>query len=47
VDKKRKGKGKGKIQENPVSLTKHYAMEAHGGVDAEIHIFLTSVIVGG
>jgi hypothetical protein len=28
-------------------LIKHYAMKVHGGVDAEIHISLTSVLVGG
>jgi hypothetical protein len=28
-------------------LTKHYAMNAYGGVDVEIHIFLNTALVGG
>jgi hypothetical protein len=28
-------------------LIKHYAMKAYGGADVYIHIFLTSVLVGG
>jgi hypothetical protein len=28
-------------------VLKHYAMKTYGGVDVEIHIFLTSAIVGG
>jgi hypothetical protein len=31
----------------PVPVLKHYAMEAYGGVDVGIHIFLTSALVGG
>jgi hypothetical protein len=37
---------KGKVV--PVlNLIKHYAMKAYGGVDVQIHIFLTSALVGG
>jgi hypothetical protein len=28
-------------------LTKHYAVKAYGGVDVQIRVFLTSVLVGG
>jgi hypothetical protein len=28
-------------------LTKHYAMKTYGGADVQIHVFLTSVLVGG
>jgi hypothetical protein len=28
-------------------LTKHYAMKTYGGVDVQIHVFLTSALVGG
>jgi hypothetical protein len=27
-----------------IPVLKHYAMKAYGGVDVEIHIFLTSVL---
>jgi hypothetical protein len=30
-----------------LSEFKHYTMKAYGGVDAYIHIFLTSALVGG
>jgi hypothetical protein len=37
-----------KIKKLALCLTiKHYAMKAYGGVDVEIHIFLTSALVGG
>jgi hypothetical protein len=29
------------------SLIKHYAMKGYGGVDVQIHIFLTSLLAGG
>jgi hypothetical protein len=28
-------------------LIKHYVMKAYGGVDVQIHEFLTSALVGG
>jgi hypothetical protein len=28
-------------------LTKYYATKTYGGMDVEIHIFLTSAVVGG
>jgi hypothetical protein len=30
-----------------LNLIKDYAMKEYGGVDVEIHIFLTSALVGG
>jgi hypothetical protein len=30
-----------------VCLTKHYPMKAYGRVGAQIHVFLTSALVGG
>jgi hypothetical protein len=31
----------------PLFISKHYAIKSYGGVDVEIHIFLTSALVGG
>jgi hypothetical protein len=30
-----------------VLVIKHYAIKSYGGVDVQIHIFLTSALVGG
>jgi hypothetical protein len=38
--------GKGKIV-LVLNLIKHYAMKEEGGVDVQIHIFLTSALIGG
>jgi hypothetical protein len=31
----------------PVLKTKHYAVKTYGGVDVQIHVFLTSALIGG
>jgi hypothetical protein len=36
-----------KRQTCPCTLIKHHALKTHGGVDAYIHVFLTSALVGG
>jgi hypothetical protein len=34
------------IFESKISLTKHHAMKIYGGANVEIHVFLTSALVG-
>jgi hypothetical protein len=36
-----------KVKKLSLPLTKHYAMKVNGGVDTQIHIFLTLALVGG
>jgi hypothetical protein len=36
-----------KVKLSLCSTIKHYTMKAYGGVGVQIHIFLTSVLVGG
>jgi hypothetical protein len=31
----------------PCAIIKHYEMKAYGGVDVQIHVVLTSALVGG